>query len=142
MGGGRLHAFPLSLYLPSQAKLWCTLQRRGQIHSSYFCSTLICTLWVSSRWRHLINPSFHFTFLLVNIFLSKHFFLSEFELNYLRKSEDKCCMYQELWRNISFTHNDENFLKMLQCEEKGIIEEILFHNCTALKNRFSYYGKA
>ncbi len=27
---------PLSLYLPSRAKLWCTLQLRGQIHSSYF----------------------------------------------------------------------------------------------------------
>jgi hypothetical protein len=34
------HALPLSLYLPSRAKLWCTLQLKRQIHSSYFCSTL------------------------------------------------------------------------------------------------------
>ncbi len=42
--GGR-HTLPLSLYLPSRAKLWCTLQLRGQMHSPYFSSTLICTLW-------------------------------------------------------------------------------------------------
>ncbi len=33
--GGALQALPLSLCLPSQAKLWCTLQLRGQIHSPY-----------------------------------------------------------------------------------------------------------
>jgi hypothetical protein len=30
-----VHAQPLSLYLPSRIKLWCTLQLRGQVHSSY-----------------------------------------------------------------------------------------------------------
>ncbi len=35
---------PLSLYLPSQAKLWCTLQLRGQKHSSYFSSTLFSSV--------------------------------------------------------------------------------------------------
>ncbi len=40
-----VHAHPLSLDLPSRAKLWCTLQLRGQIHSPYFYSTPICTLW-------------------------------------------------------------------------------------------------
>ncbi len=35
---------PLSLYLPSRTKLWCTIQLRGQIHY-YFYSTPICTLW-------------------------------------------------------------------------------------------------
>jgi hypothetical protein len=39
-GGGA----PLSLYLPSRAKLWGTLQLRGQIHSPYFSSTPTCTL--------------------------------------------------------------------------------------------------
>ncbi len=34
-----------SLYLPSQAKLWCTLQLRGQTHSPYFSSTPLCTLF-------------------------------------------------------------------------------------------------
>ncbi len=31
---------PLSLYLQSRAKLQCTLQLRGQLHSPYFISTL------------------------------------------------------------------------------------------------------
>ncbi len=31
--GGGVHALPLSLYLPSRAKLWCTLQLRGQIYT-------------------------------------------------------------------------------------------------------------
>ncbi len=42
--GWGVHALPLSLYLPSRAKLWCTLQLRGQIHFPYFYSTPICTL--------------------------------------------------------------------------------------------------
>ncbi len=37
---------PPPFTLPSQAKLWCTLQLRGLIHSPYFSSTPICTLWV------------------------------------------------------------------------------------------------
>ncbi len=39
-GGGA--TLPLS---PSQARLRCTLQLRGQIHSHYLSSTPICTLW-------------------------------------------------------------------------------------------------
>jgi hypothetical protein len=42
-GGG--YPLPRSLYLPSQAKLWCTVQLRGQIHSLYFSSTPIHTQW-------------------------------------------------------------------------------------------------
>ncbi len=45
-----MHAHPLSLYLPSGTKLYCALQLRGQIHSTYFCYTLICTLWVKQAW--------------------------------------------------------------------------------------------
>ncbi len=30
--GGCTHAHPLSLYLPSFTRFWCTLQVRGQIH--------------------------------------------------------------------------------------------------------------
>jgi hypothetical protein len=41
-GGRGVHAFPLSIYLPSRAKLWCTLQLRGQIHCYYFSSTVFC----------------------------------------------------------------------------------------------------
>ncbi len=37
-----MHAHPLSLQLPSGAKLWYTIQLRGQIK---FFSTPICTLW-------------------------------------------------------------------------------------------------
>ncbi len=33
---GGVYALPLSLYLPSPAKLWCTLQLRGQPHPPYF----------------------------------------------------------------------------------------------------------
>ncbi len=43
--GWEMHAQPLSLYLPPRAKLWCTLQLRGQIHSPYFSSTPIYILW-------------------------------------------------------------------------------------------------
>jgi hypothetical protein len=39
-----VHALPLSLCLPSRAKLWCALWLRGQIHSPYFSSTPTCTL--------------------------------------------------------------------------------------------------
>ncbi len=49
--GGGCTALPLSFYLPSRAKLWCKLQLRGQIHSPYFFSTPICTLWF---WAFLI----------------------------------------------------------------------------------------
>ncbi len=40
-------AYPLSLHLLSRTKLWCTLQLKGQVlvHSPYFYSTPICTLW-------------------------------------------------------------------------------------------------
>ncbi len=40
---------PLSLYLPSRAKLWCTLQLRGQKHSSYFSSTLFSSVGAGPR---------------------------------------------------------------------------------------------
>ncbi len=43
--GGALHAHPLSIYYSSRTKLQCTLQLRGQLHSPYFISTPICTLW-------------------------------------------------------------------------------------------------
>jgi len=54
---------PLLLYLrvPSRAKLWCTLQLRGQIHSSYFSSKFLplwCRLWVSlytEVWAYLTD---------------------------------------------------------------------------------------
>ncbi len=35
-----VHALPLSVCLPSLAKLWCKLHLKGQIHSSFFSSTL------------------------------------------------------------------------------------------------------
>jgi hypothetical protein len=41
--------------LPSQAKLWCTLQLRGQIYSPYFSSIPICTLWCRSQ-MHILYP--------------------------------------------------------------------------------------
>ncbi len=50
--GGGVHAHPLSLYLPSRTKLWCTLHLRGQIHSPYFYSTPTCTLWLK-HWTEL-----------------------------------------------------------------------------------------
>ncbi len=45
--GWGVHALPLSLYLPSRTKLWCTLQLRGLITPPppHFSSTPICTLW-------------------------------------------------------------------------------------------------
>jgi len=50
-----MHAHPLSLYRPSRTKLYCTLQLRGQIHSPYFYSTPICTLWL--YWTARSDPS-------------------------------------------------------------------------------------
>ncbi len=43
-----VHAYPLSLYLPSRTKLWCMLQLRGLIHSPcpYF-STPLCSVFGS-----------------------------------------------------------------------------------------------
>jgi len=44
--GWGVHAHSLPLYfLQSDTKLQCRLQLRGQIHSPYFISTPICTLW-------------------------------------------------------------------------------------------------
>jgi hypothetical protein len=40
-----VHAHPLTHLLPSRTKLQCTLQLRRQIHSPYFISTPLCTLW-------------------------------------------------------------------------------------------------
>ncbi len=56
-----VHALPLSLYLPSQAKLWCTLQLRGQIRSSYLSSTLFLLYPFSppcSRYMYTTEPEF------------------------------------------------------------------------------------
>ncbi len=53
--GCALHALHLSLHLPSQAKLWRTLQLRGQIHSPYFSSAPICTLWEACFASHWIQ---------------------------------------------------------------------------------------
>jgi hypothetical protein len=47
-GWGTLHALSLSLYLPSRAKLWCTIQLRLQIHS-YF-SSVVVTLNFRPMW--------------------------------------------------------------------------------------------
>jgi hypothetical protein len=43
-GVGAARPSPLSLYLPSIAKLWCFLQLRGQTNSSYFSSTLFSSV--------------------------------------------------------------------------------------------------
>ncbi len=43
--GGESTPSTFWIYLPSRAKLWCKLHLRGQIHSPYFSSTPICTLW-------------------------------------------------------------------------------------------------
>ncbi len=45
--GGGCTLTPLSFYLVSRTKLQCALHLRGQIHSPYFISTPISTLW----WR-------------------------------------------------------------------------------------------
>jgi len=37
---------PFHLYVPSRTKVWCTLQLRGPIHSPYFYSTPVYTLWL------------------------------------------------------------------------------------------------
>jgi hypothetical protein len=56
---GGMHAHPLSLYLPSRTKLWCTLQRRGRIHSPYFYSTPICTLCSSVQTPDILHCHAH-----------------------------------------------------------------------------------
>ncbi len=44
-----VHVLPFSLYITSsRAKLWCTLQPRGQRHSSYFSSTLFSSVDLTS----------------------------------------------------------------------------------------------
>jgi hypothetical protein len=47
--GWGVHAHPLLLYLKSRTKLQCMLQLSRQIHSTYFYSTSICTLWLKHR---------------------------------------------------------------------------------------------
>jgi hypothetical protein len=44
VGGARPK--PLSLYLPSRTKLWCTLQLRKQIQIQYTPQFLLCKLYV------------------------------------------------------------------------------------------------
>jgi hypothetical protein len=63
-GGGMVHAFPLSLYLPSRAKLWCTLQLRGQIRTlplflffPYMLCTVLCGRYLLYR-RDTMDRSF------------------------------------------------------------------------------------
>ncbi len=56
---GRTHSLPLSLYLPSQAKLWFTLQLSERIHSPYFFSTPICTLWKALHCIVLLPETHH-----------------------------------------------------------------------------------
>jgi hypothetical protein len=45
-GEGALHDLPFSLYLPSRAKLCCTLQLRWQIHPSLFSSTFFSSVYL------------------------------------------------------------------------------------------------
>ncbi len=52
-----VHALPISLYLPSRAKLWCTLQPRGQLHSSYFSSAPCGNFWPSKPWIRILIRS-------------------------------------------------------------------------------------
>ncbi len=57
VGGARP---PLSLNLPLSTKLRCMLHLRGQIHSFYFYSTPICTLWIwylGSEMEHTVSVS-------------------------------------------------------------------------------------
>jgi hypothetical protein len=83
-GWGGVHALPLSLYLPSSAKLWCTLQLRGQmIHSPYFYSTVLplCTLWVT---HHLQSERDSANMSMSNLISSRIFLWG-------------CVMYQKSW---------------------------------------------
>jgi hypothetical protein len=54
-GGCRVQAHPLSLYLPSSTKLQCTLQLRGQLHTTPISSLPLCTLW----FHHCLLLSLH-----------------------------------------------------------------------------------
>jgi hypothetical protein len=46
--GYGVHAHPLLLYLPSHAKVQCTIQLRGQMHFPYFISTpMYSVVWTS-----------------------------------------------------------------------------------------------
>jgi hypothetical protein len=55
--GWGVHTLYLSLYLPSRAKLCCTgmLQLRGQIHSSYFSSTVFSSVLLTIPQRLLAH---------------------------------------------------------------------------------------
>ncbi len=102
--GGGSHALPLSLYLPSRAKLCCTLQLRGQKHSSYFPSTLFFSVpssdsskrkmsvrYTASNFTNYLNGgTLYFWGFLVRILVKHQFrdiFLrySQIPLNLLRK---------------------------------------------------------
>ncbi len=45
--GGGVHAHPLPLYLQLRTNFLCTHQLRGPIHSPYFYSSPLCTLWLA-----------------------------------------------------------------------------------------------
>ncbi len=51
--GGRCTP-PLLFYPPSRAKLWCALHLIGEMHSPYFSSTPICTLWYWTLYCNLL----------------------------------------------------------------------------------------
>ncbi len=51
LAGGWGELLPLSINLPSRAKLWYTLQLRGQRHSSYFSSPFL-PLWIWPPFPH------------------------------------------------------------------------------------------
>jgi hypothetical protein len=48
-GGGGLHALPLSLYLPSRAKLWCTLQLGGGTYTPLISTLPFSPLWGGNK---------------------------------------------------------------------------------------------
>ncbi len=64
--GFGVDAHPCSLYLPSQAKLWCTLQLRGQIHYPCFSSTPICILR-SKTWIQYFSSFFYFYLAVISV---------------------------------------------------------------------------
>ncbi len=68
-----MHALTLSLYLPSRAKLWCTLQLKGQmlgrqIHSFYFFPTLFSSVY-DETFISFSPVAYHSTFLIISFSL-------------------------------------------------------------------------
>ncbi len=107
-----MHAHPLSIYLPSRTKLWCTLQLRGQINSHYFYSTPTFILWfrfpklfieISHHWALWVIIDSSMTYILgVHLIGATASHLANHNIFPARTNQSMCPMIRQ-WRFFAMT---------------------------------------